>query len=90
MDTEEMKKQAAEAADSVKETAEGLKDKAESVLNDISQNETVKAVREKVEELVSEENLKAVQEKVMNTIQSTTGFEQAEVNVHVSGIAFEK
>lgn len=33
---------------------------------------------------------KTVQEKVMNTIQSTTGFEQAEVNVHVSGIAFEK
>lgn len=31
-----------------------------------------------------------VQEKVMNAIQSATGFEQAEVNVHVSGIAFEK
>ena len=31
-----------------------------------------------------------VQEKVRNVIQSTTGFEQAEVNVHVSGIAFEK
>ena len=31
-----------------------------------------------------------VQEKVLNVIQSTTGFEQAEVNVHVSGIAFEK
>lgn len=31
-----------------------------------------------------------VQEKVINTLQATTGFEQAEVNVHVSGIAFEK
>ena len=31
-----------------------------------------------------------VQEKVMNVIQSTTGLEKAEVNVHVSGIAFEK
>ena len=31
-----------------------------------------------------------VQEKVLNVIQSTTGFEKAEVNVHVSGIAFEK
>ena len=46
--------------------------------------------KEDVEGLAKdEENLKAVQEKVMNTIQSTTGFEQAEVNVHVSGIAFE-
>lgn len=33
---------------------------------------------------------KQVQEKVMNTVQSTTGIEQAEVNVHVSGIAFDK
>ena len=31
-----------------------------------------------------------VQEKVLNVIQSTTGFEQAEVNVHVSGISFDK
>ncbi len=31
-----------------------------------------------------------VQEKVMNVIQATTGFEKAVVNVHVSGIAFEK
>ncbi len=31
-----------------------------------------------------------VQEKVMNVIQSTTGIENAVVNVHVSGIAFEK
>ena len=31
-----------------------------------------------------------VQEKVMNAVQATTGIEQAEVNVHVSGIAFEK
>ena len=31
-----------------------------------------------------------VQEKVLNVIQATTGFEQAEVNVHVSGIAFDK
>ena len=33
---------------------------------------------------------KAVQEKVMTVLQSTTGLEQAEVNVHVSGIAFDK
>lgn len=33
---------------------------------------------------------KNVQDKVMNVVQSTTGIEQAEVNVHVSGIAFEK
>ncbi len=33
---------------------------------------------------------RCVQEKVMNVIQSTTGLEKAEVNVHVSGIAFEK
>lgn len=33
---------------------------------------------------------RSVQEKVMNVIQSTTGLEKAEVNVHVSGIAFEK
>lgn len=33
---------------------------------------------------------KNVQEKVMNAVQATTGIEQAEVNVHVSGIAFEK
>ena len=31
-----------------------------------------------------------VQEKVLTVIQSTTGFDKAEVNVHVSGIAFEK
>ncbi len=31
-----------------------------------------------------------VQEKVLNVIQSTTGLEKAEVNVHVSGIAFDK
>ena len=31
-----------------------------------------------------------VQEKVMNAIQSTTGIENAEVNVHVTGIAFDK
>lgn len=33
---------------------------------------------------------KGVQEKVMNIVQSTTGIQQAEVNVHVSGIAFDK
>ena len=33
---------------------------------------------------------KAVQEKVMSVVQSTTGIESAEVNVHVSGVAFEK
>ena len=31
-----------------------------------------------------------LQEKVMSMIQATTGLEQAEVNVHVSGIAFDK
>lgn len=31
-----------------------------------------------------------VQDKVMNIVQSTTGIESAEVNVHVSGIAFDK
>ena len=33
---------------------------------------------------------KAVQEKVMSVVQSTTGIDNAEVNVHVSGVAFEK
>ena len=33
---------------------------------------------------------KAVQEKVISVVQSTTGIESAEVNVHVSGVAFEK
>ena len=33
---------------------------------------------------------KAVQEKVMSVVQSATGIESAEVNVHVSGVAFEK
>ena len=33
---------------------------------------------------------RAVQDKVMTAVQSTTGIEQAEVNVHVSGIAFDK
>ena len=33
---------------------------------------------------------KKVQDKVMTVVQSTTGIEQAEVNVHVSGIAFDK
>ena len=33
---------------------------------------------------------KAVQDSVMTVVQSTTGIEQAEVNVHVSGIAFDK
>ena len=33
---------------------------------------------------------KTVQEKVMSVVQSTTGIENAEVNVHVSGVAFEK
>ena len=32
----------------------------------------------------------AVQEKVLNVLQSTTGIEKAQVNVHVAGIAFEK
>ena len=33
---------------------------------------------------------KAVQEKVIAVVQSTTGIEKAEVNVHVSGISFDK
>ena len=33
---------------------------------------------------------KTVQEKLIAVMQSTTGIEKAEVNVHVSGIAFEK
>ena len=33
---------------------------------------------------------KQVQDKVMTAVQAATGIEQAEVNVHVSGIAFEK
>ena len=33
---------------------------------------------------------KAVQESVKNVIQSTTGFEDAEINIHVSGISFDK
>ena len=32
----------------------------------------------------------SVQDKVMSLVQASTGIEQAEVNVHVSGIAFEK
>ena len=59
-----MKKQAGEAAGEVKSVAEDLLKKAEEVINDISENETVKSVRAKVEELVSEENLKSVQQKV--------------------------
>ena len=33
---------------------------------------------------------KAVQTAVRDVIQSTTGFEEAEVNVHVSGISFDR
>lgn len=33
---------------------------------------------------------RAVQDKLVGVIQAMTGFEKAEVNVHVSGIAFEK
>lgn len=33
---------------------------------------------------------KNVQDRLMNTVQATTGIENAEVNVHVSGISFEK
>lgn len=33
---------------------------------------------------------KAVQDSVRNVIQSVTGFEMAEVNVHVSGISFDR
>lgn len=31
-----------------------------------------------------------VQDKVMSLVQSTTGIDRAEVNVHVSGVAFDK
>lgn len=31
-----------------------------------------------------------VQEKVTSAVQANTGFEKAEVNVHVSGVAFDK
>ena len=31
-----------------------------------------------------------VQDKVMSLVQASTGIERAEVNVHVSGISFEK
>ena len=33
---------------------------------------------------------KAAQEKILTAVQATTGVEEAEVNVHVSGIALEK
>ncbi|MBR4473185.1 MAG: Asp23/Gls24 family envelope stress response protein [Oscillospiraceae bacterium] len=33
---------------------------------------------------------KAVQNAVRNVIQATTGLEEAEVNVHVSGISFDR
>ena len=33
---------------------------------------------------------KAVQDKILSVVQATTGIETAEVNVHVSGIAFDK
>ena len=33
---------------------------------------------------------RAVQEKLVNVIQGMTGFEKAEIHVHVAGIAFEK
>ena len=31
-----------------------------------------------------------VQEKIINVIQATSGFDKAQVNVHVSGLAFDK
>ena len=31
-----------------------------------------------------------VQEKIINVIQATTGFDKPQVNVHVSGLAFDK
>ena len=33
---------------------------------------------------------RAVQEKVLAAVQATTGLEKVEVNVHVTGIAFDK
>ena len=33
---------------------------------------------------------KAVQEKLISSIQATTGIEKADINVHVSGISFDK
>ena len=34
--------------------------------------------------------VRSVQEKLMTLVQSTTGIDNAEINVHVSGVAFEK
>ncbi len=33
---------------------------------------------------------KSVQEKLISVVQDTTGIEKADINVHVSGVAFEK
>jgi len=33
---------------------------------------------------------KTVQDKILNVVQSATGIEDVEVNVHVSGVAFDK
>lgn len=33
---------------------------------------------------------KSVQEKLISVVQDTTGIEKADINVHVSGISFEK
>ena len=33
---------------------------------------------------------KEVQDKVMSLVQASTGIEHAEVNVHVSGISFDR
>ena len=54
MDTEELKKQAADAAEGVKNTAEDLMKKAEEAIEEFTQSDAVKAVREKVENAVEQ------------------------------------
>ena len=54
MDTEELKKQAAETAESVKNSAEEMMKKAGDAIEEFSQSDAVKAVREKVENAVDQ------------------------------------
>ena len=51
-------------------------------------NDLVETIPEeiRIENIVA----KAVQDKILSVVQATTGIENAEVNVHVSGIAFDK
>ena len=39
---------------------------------------------------ITEKVAQDVQEKITNVIQATTGFDKPQVNVHVSGLAFDK